>query len=53
MSRATPVTRLLETFGVPYRLHIYAFDADADSSGLQAATALGIAPPRMLKNPAA
>jgi Cys-tRNA(Pro)/Cys-tRNA(Cys) deacylase len=49
MSRATPATRALDAARIRYRLHSYAYDADAPNIGLHAAAALGIAPARMLK----
>jgi Cys-tRNA(Pro)/Cys-tRNA(Cys) deacylase len=49
MSRATSATRSLDAAKVSYRLHTYAYDADAASIGLQAAAALGIAPAQLLK----
>lgn len=49
MSRATPATRALDAAGIRYRLHLYDYDPQASSIGLQAATALGIAPGCMFK----
>lgn len=49
MSRATPATRALDAARIAYRLHAYAYDPEATSIGLHAATALGVAPPRMFK----
>lgn len=49
MSKTTRATLALTKLGVPFRLHSYDYDPDADSIGLQAAAALGIAPQRMLK----
>lgn len=49
MSRATPATRILDAARAAYRLHSYQYDPDADSAGMQAAAALGIAPARMFK----
>lgn len=49
MSRLTRATQALTQMGVAFTLHSYAYDPDADSIGLQAAEALGIAPQRMLK----
>jgi Cys-tRNA(Pro)/Cys-tRNA(Cys) deacylase len=49
MSKTTRATLALEKLGVPFTLHAYDYDPDADSIGLQAAEALGIAPRRMLK----
>ena len=49
MSKTTRATLALEKLGVKFELHHYAYDPDADSIGLQAATALGVEPRRMLK----
>src|SRR5882757_7023154 len=49
MSKTTRATLALEKLGVSFTLHAYDYDPDADSIGLQAAEALGIAPQRMLK----
>jgi Cys-tRNA(Pro)/Cys-tRNA(Cys) deacylase len=49
MSKTTRATLALTKLGVPFTLHSYDYDPDADSIGLQAAAALGIAPQRMLK----
>ncbi|MCK1424449.1 Cys-tRNA(Pro) deacylase [Bradyrhizobium sp. 180] len=49
MSKATPATRALESAGVAFTLHTYDYDPDAESIGLQAASALGEDPARMLK----
>jgi Cys-tRNA(Pro)/Cys-tRNA(Cys) deacylase len=49
MSKTTRATLALEKLGVSFTLHTYDYDPDADSIGLQAAEALGIAPRRMLK----
>jgi Cys-tRNA(Pro)/Cys-tRNA(Cys) deacylase len=49
MSKTTRATQALEKLGVPFTLHSYDYDPDADHIGLQAAEALGIAPQRMLK----
>jgi Cys-tRNA(Pro)/Cys-tRNA(Cys) deacylase len=49
MSKSTRATLALEKLGVTFTLHAYDYDPDADSIGLQAAAALGIAPQRMLK----
>ena len=49
MSKTTRATLALEKLGVTFTLHSYDYDPDADSIGLQAAEALGIAPRRMLK----
>jgi Cys-tRNA(Pro)/Cys-tRNA(Cys) deacylase len=50
MSKSTRATQTLDKLGVAFRLHSYDYDPDADSIGLQAAAALGIAPQRMLKS---
>jgi Cys-tRNA(Pro)/Cys-tRNA(Cys) deacylase len=49
MSKTTRATLALEKLGVTFTLHTYDYDPDADSIGLQAAAALGIAPRRLLK----
>ena len=49
MSKSTRATEALAKLGVKFTLHAYDYDPDADSIGLQAAEALGVAPKRMLK----
>ena len=49
MSKTTRATLALEKLGVKFTLHSYDYDPDAESIGLQAAEALGVAPQRMLK----
>jgi len=49
MSKTTPATKALGRLGVKFVLHTYVYDSAADSIGLQAAEALGVAPRRMLK----
>ena len=49
MSRTTRATQALQQAGVAFTLHPYDYDAGADSIGLAAAQALGIAPRQMLK----
>jgi Cys-tRNA(Pro)/Cys-tRNA(Cys) deacylase len=49
MPKTTRATLALEKLGVAFALHAYSYDPDANSIGLQAAAALGIAPRRMLK----
>ncbi|WP_454617023.1 Cys-tRNA(Pro) deacylase [Bradyrhizobium cenepequi] len=49
MSKGTRATEALAKLGVKFTLHAYDYDPDADSIGLQAAEALGVAPKRMLK----
>lgn len=49
MAKATPATRALDTMGIPYSLHAYAYDPEAPRIGLQAAEALGVGPDRVLK----
>lgn len=49
MSKATPATRALETAGAAFTVHAYDYDPDAESIGLQAASALGEDPARVLK----
>jgi Cys-tRNA(Pro)/Cys-tRNA(Cys) deacylase len=49
MSKITPATRALEAAGVAFTVHTYDYDPDAESIGLQAASALGEDPARVLK----
>ena len=49
MSRTTRATQALTQLGVTFALHSYTYDPDAESIGMQAAEALGVAPKRMLK----
>jgi Cys-tRNA(Pro)/Cys-tRNA(Cys) deacylase len=49
MSKTTRATQALEKLGVTFTLYSYDYDPDADSIGLQAAEALGVAPKCMLK----
>jgi Cys-tRNA(Pro)/Cys-tRNA(Cys) deacylase len=49
MSKSTRATQTLTKLGAAFTLHTYDYDPDAESIGLQAAEALGIAPQRMLK----
>jgi Cys-tRNA(Pro)/Cys-tRNA(Cys) deacylase len=49
MSKATPATRALAAAGASFTVHAYDYDPDADSIGLQAASALGEDPARVLK----
>jgi Cys-tRNA(Pro)/Cys-tRNA(Cys) deacylase len=49
MSKTTRATQALTRLGVKFALHSYDYDPDADSIGLQAAEALGVAPHRVLK----
>jgi len=49
MSKTTRATQALASLGVKFRLHPYDYDSAAGRIGLQAAEALGIEPPRMLK----
>jgi Cys-tRNA(Pro)/Cys-tRNA(Cys) deacylase len=49
MSKTTPATQTLSKLGAAFTLHTYEYDPNAESIGLQAAEALGIAPQRMLK----
>jgi Cys-tRNA(Pro)/Cys-tRNA(Cys) deacylase len=49
MSKTTRATQTLSKLGTAFTLHTYDYDPDAESIGLQAAEALGIAPQRMLK----
>ena len=47
--RGTPATLLLARQKVPHTVHEYAHDPRAESYGLEAAEALGIAPARVFK----
>ncbi|MCK1473660.1 Cys-tRNA(Pro) deacylase [Bradyrhizobium sp. 197] len=49
MSKITPATRALETAGIAFTVHTYDYDPDAERIGLQAASALGEDPARVLK----
>src|SRR5258707_10782271 len=49
MSKTPPATKALQKLGVKFTLHTYVYDSDAESIGMQAAEALGVAPFRMLK----
>jgi Cys-tRNA(Pro)/Cys-tRNA(Cys) deacylase len=49
MSKVTPATRALTAAAVSFTVHTYDYDPDADSIGLQAASALGEDPARVLK----
>jgi Cys-tRNA(Pro)/Cys-tRNA(Cys) deacylase len=49
MSKSTRATETLARLGVTFKLHAYDYNPDAESIGLQAAEALGVAPKRMLK----
>ena len=49
MAKATRATRALEEAGVPFTIHAYDYDPDADKIGIQAAEALGESPERVLK----
>jgi Cys-tRNA(Pro)/Cys-tRNA(Cys) deacylase len=49
MAKGTPATVALEKAGVAFTLHEYEYDPDADSIGMQAASALGVEPARLLK----
>jgi Cys-tRNA(Pro)/Cys-tRNA(Cys) deacylase len=49
MSKATPATRALAAASVPFTVHAYEYDPEAESIGLQAASALAEDPARVLK----
>ena len=49
MSKATRATKMLEQAGIAFTVHVYDYDSDADSIGLQAARALSEPPARVLK----
>jgi Cys-tRNA(Pro)/Cys-tRNA(Cys) deacylase len=48
-SKKTPAVRAAEAAGIRFRLLEYDYDPDAESVGLQAAAAMGIAPERVFK----
>jgi Cys-tRNA(Pro)/Cys-tRNA(Cys) deacylase len=49
MSKTTRATLALTQLGIPFTLHAYDYDPDAESIGLQAAEALGVRPDGVLK----
>ena len=49
MSKVTPATRALTATDVSFTVHTYNYDSEAESIGLQAASALGENPARVLK----
>ena len=49
MSKTTRATQALEKLGVKFTVHLYEYDPNAESIGLQAAEALGVEPQRVLK----
>src|SRR6186713_586995 len=49
MSKTTPATAALRKLGCAFKLHTYVYDSSAESTGLQAAEALGVEPNRVLK----
>ncbi|RVT92512.1 Cys-tRNA(Pro) deacylase [Sphingomonas crocodyli] len=49
MSRTTRATQALTRSGVPFTVHSYTYDPDAERVGLQAAEALGADPGEVLK----
>jgi len=49
MSKVTPATRALTAAGVSFTVHTYDYDSEAESIGLQAASALGENPSLVLK----
>ena len=49
MSKITPATLALRKLGCAFKLHTYVYDSSAESTGLQAAEALGVEPNRVLK----
>ena len=49
MSKTTRATQALDKLGVKFTMHLYDYDPDAESIGLQAAEALGVEPQRVLK----
>jgi Cys-tRNA(Pro)/Cys-tRNA(Cys) deacylase len=53
MARSTPATVAPERAGVPFKLHEYDYDPNAERIGMQAAEALNVSPARLLKTPMA
>ena len=49
MSKTTPATLALRKVGCAFKLHTYVYNSSAESTGLQAAEALGVDPNRVLK----
>jgi len=49
MSKITPATRALAAASIAFTVHTYDYDPDAESIGLQAASALAEDPARVLK----
>ncbi|WP_414471665.1 Cys-tRNA(Pro) deacylase [Microvirga sp. M2] len=49
MSKTTRATQALQQAGVPFTVHTYAYDPDAERIGLQAAEAMGVDPGGVLK----
>ena len=49
MSKTTRATQALDRAGIPYSVHLYAYDPHAESIGLQAAESLGAEPQTVLK----
>src|SRR5919202_5525897 len=49
MARTTRATAALDRAGVPYDVHVYDYDPDAERIGLQAAESLGVPPASVLK----
>ena len=49
MPKSTPATMALRKLGIAFKLHTYVYDSSAESTGLQAAEALGVDPNRVLK----
>lgn len=49
MAKKTRATETLDTAGVPYTLHSYDYDPNADRIGLQAAEGLGVPAQRVVK----
>lgn len=49
MSKTTRATLALSQLGIPFTLHGYDYNPDAESIGMQAAEALGVAPECVLK----
>lgn len=49
MSKTTRATQALQQVGVPFTVHSYAYDPNAERIGLQAAEAMGVDPSGVLK----
>ena len=50
MSKKTRATEMLERKGIAFSVHTYDYDPDADRIGLQAAEALGVSRPTVVRD---